>query len=208
MICSYTECLMLQPKERTTTVPAEERILLSARREIKERGILGLRIMDVARGAQASLSLIYKYFSSRDGLLARVLGDLYQEIQESSLAAYMQQLNGNDNLTVEDLVRALPRFDDEVFRLNQYARLQILATSIKNPDLRARLELLTQEQMRTWREAIANLKSRMKPGEEFDDRFFLMILSTQSMYYRELLGETSFSRDDYASYVLHILKKT
>jgi AcrR family transcriptional regulator len=199
---------MLQPKERTTTVPAEERILLSARREIKERGILGLRIMDVARGAQASLSLIYKYFSSRDGLLARVLGDMYQEIQESSLAAYMQQLNGNDNLTVEDLVRALPRFDDEVFRLNQYARLQILATSIKNPDLRARLELLTQEQMRTWREAIANLKSRMKPGEEFDDRFFLMILSTQSMYYRELLGETSFSRDDYASYVLHILKKT
>jgi len=208
MICSYTECLMLQPKERTTTVPAEERILLSARREIKERGILGLRIMDVARGAQASLSLIYKYFSSRDGLLARVLGDMYQEIQESSLAAYMQQLNGNDNLTVEDLVRALPRFDDEVFRLNQYARLQILATSIKNPDLRARLELLTQEQMRTWREAIANLKSRMKPGEEFDDRFFLMLLSTQSMYYRELLGETSFSRDDYASYVLHILKKT
>ena len=199
---------MLQPKERTTTVPAVERILLSARREIKERGILGLRIMDVARGAQASLSLIYKYFSSRDGLLARVLGDMYQEIQESSLAAYMQQLNGNDNLTVEDLVRALPRFDDEVFRLNQYARLQILATSIKNPDLRARLELLTQEQMRTWREAIANLKSRMKPGEEFDDRFFLMILSTQSMYYRELLGETSFSRDDYASYVLHILKKT
>jgi AcrR family transcriptional regulator len=199
---------MLQPKERTTTVPAEERILLSARREIKERGILGLRIMDVARGAQASLSLIYKYFSSRDGLLARVLGDMYQEIQESSLAAYMQQLNGNDNLTVEDLVRALPRFDDEVFRLNQYARLQILATSIKNPDLRARLELLTQEQMRTWREAIANLKSRMKPGEEFDDRFFLMLLSTQSMYYRELLGETSFSRDDYASYVLHILKKT
>lgn len=199
---------MLQPKEKTTTVPAEERILISARREIEEQGILGLRIMDVARGAHASLSLIYKYFGSRDGLLARVLGDMYDEIQKTSLAAYMHQLSGNNNLTVEDLVRALPQFDNEAFRLNQYARLQILATSIKNPNLRARLELLTQEQLRTWREAIANLKSRMKPDEEFDDRFFLMILSTQSMYYRELLGETSFSRDDYASYVLHILKKT
>ena len=198
---------MLQPKERTITLPAEERILISARREIEEQGILGLRIMDVARGAQASLSLIYKYFGSRDGLLARVLGDMYEEIQATSLAAYMQQLNGNNSLTVDDLVRALPQFDNEAFRLNQYARLQILATSIKNPDLRARLEFLTQEQMRTWREAIADLKSRMKPGEEFDERFFLMILSTQSMYYRELLGETSFSRGDYTSYVLHILKK-
>ncbi|MEY4164585.1 MAG: hypothetical protein RLZ84_509 [Actinomycetota bacterium] len=199
---------MLQPKEKTTTVPAEERILISARREIEEQGILGLRIMDVARGAHASLSLIYKYFGSRDGLLARVLGDMYDEIQKTSLAAYMHQLSGNNNLTVEDLVRALPQFDNEAFRLNQYARLQILATSIKNPDLRTRLELLTQEQLRTWREAIANLKSRMKPGEEFDDRFFLMILSTQSMYYRELLGETSFTKEEYTSYVLHILRKT
>jgi AcrR family transcriptional regulator len=199
---------MLQPKEKTTTVPAEERILISARREIEEQGILGLRIMDVARGAHASLSLIYKYFGSRDGLLARVLGDMYDEIQKTSLAAYMHQLSGNNNLTVEDLVRALPQFDNEAFRLNQYARLQILATSIKNPNLRARLELLTQEQLRTWREAIANLKSRMKPGEEFDDRFFLMILSTQSMYYRELLGETSFTKEDYTTYVLHILRKT
>ena len=199
---------MLQPKEGMTAVPAEERILISARREIEEQGILGLRIMDVARGAHASLSLIYKYFGSRDGLLARVLGDMYEEIQESSLARYMQQLSGNNNLTVEDLVRALPQFDNEAFRLNQYARLQILATSIKNPNLRARLELLTQEQLRTWREAIANLKSRMKPGEEFDDRFFLMILSTQSMYYRELLGETSFTKEEYTSYVLHILRKT
>ena len=199
---------MLQPKEKTTTVPAEERILISARREIEEQGILGLRIMDVARGAHASLSLIYKYFGSRDGLLARVLGDMYDEIQKTSLAAYMHQLSGNNNLTVEDLVRALPQFDNEDFRLNQYARLQILATSIKNPDLRTRLELLTQEQLRTWREAIANLKSRMKPGEEFDDRFFLMILSTQSMYYRELLGETSFTKEDYTTYVLHILRKT
>jgi len=192
---------MLQPKEKTTTVPAEERILISARREIEEQGILGLRIMDVARGAHASLSLIYKYFGSRDGLLARVLGDMYDEIQKTSLAAYMHQLSGNNNLTVEDLVRALPQFDNEAFRLNQYARLQILATSIKNPNLRARLELLTQEQLRTWREAIANLKSRMKPDEEFDDRFFLMILSTQSMYYRELLGETSFTKEDYTTYV-------
>jgi AcrR family transcriptional regulator len=199
---------MLQPKEKTTTVPAEERILISARREIEEQGILGLRIMDVARGAHASLSLIYKYFGSRDGLLARVLGDMYDEIQKTSLAAYMHQLSGNNNLTVEDLVRALPQFDNEAFRLNQYARLQILATSIKNPNLRARLELLTQEQLRTWREAIANLKSRMKPDEEFDDRFFLMILSTQSMYYRELLGETSFTKEDYTTYVLHILRKT
>ena len=198
---------MATAAKKFTTDSAEERILVSARREIEERGILGLRIMDVARGANASLSLIYKYFDSRDGLLARVLGDMYEEIQKTSVARYMARLEGNDNLKVSDIVDALPQFDEPTFRQNQYARLQILATSLKNPVLRDRLEELTQKQMQTWREALGELKSRLAPGEDFDDRFFLMILSTQSMYYRELLGEKSFTKEEYASYVLHILTR-
>jgi len=198
---------MATTAKKLTADSAEERILVSARREIEERGILGLRIMDVARNANASLSLIYKYFDSRDGLLARVLGDMYEEIQKTSLSRYMAKLEGNDNLKISDIVDALPQFDEPTFRQNQYARLQILATSLKNPVLRDRLEELTQKQMLTWREALAELKSRLAPGEDFDDRFFLMILSTQSMYYRELLGEESFTKEEYASYVLHILTR-
>ena len=58
----------------------EQAIIESARREIELNGILGLRVADVAAGANYSLTQVYRYFGDRDGLLARVLGDLYEEI--------------------------------------------------------------------------------------------------------------------------------
>ena len=51
-------------------------ILRSARAEIEKHGILGLRVADVAANAHYSVSIIYRYFGDRDGLLAQVLGDL------------------------------------------------------------------------------------------------------------------------------------
>ncbi|MFN9954552.1 MAG: helix-turn-helix domain-containing protein, partial [bacterium] len=53
---------------------ASERILRSAREQIAAKGILGLRVADVAAAAYSSVTQIYRYFGSREGLLARVLG--------------------------------------------------------------------------------------------------------------------------------------
>ncbi|MEY3582449.1 MAG: Bacterial regulatory protein tetR family [Actinomycetota bacterium] len=55
-----------------------ENILASARAEIDQYGIIGLRLSAVAEKAQVSVPLIYKYFEDRDGLLAVVLGDWYE----------------------------------------------------------------------------------------------------------------------------------
>ena len=56
-----------------------ESILASARAEIDQYGIIGLRLSSVAEKAKVSAPLIYKYFDDRDGLLAVVLGDWYEE---------------------------------------------------------------------------------------------------------------------------------
>ncbi|NDF41712.1 MAG: TetR/AcrR family transcriptional regulator [Actinobacteria bacterium] len=54
-----------------------ELIVAAARHEIEDRGIVGLRVQEVARQANCSVSLIYKHFTSRDGLLAHVLTEDY-----------------------------------------------------------------------------------------------------------------------------------
>lgn len=59
------------------------RILASARTEIERRGILGLRVADVARGAGTSITLIYRHFKDRDGLLAAVQWGI-EKIREQS----------------------------------------------------------------------------------------------------------------------------
>ena len=50
---------------------SRDAILASARREIERAGILGLRVADVASGANSSITQIYRFFKNRDGLLAR-----------------------------------------------------------------------------------------------------------------------------------------
>ncbi|MGA0131874.1 MAG: TetR/AcrR family transcriptional regulator, partial [Ilumatobacteraceae bacterium] len=62
----------------TTIVESESvhRIRRSALAEIRKTGIIGLRLADVAAGADVSVPLIYKYFGDRDGLIGDVLDDV------------------------------------------------------------------------------------------------------------------------------------
>ena len=52
------------------TPSSRERIISAARAEVEGKGILGLRVQDVAQQAKVSVPLIYKYYVDRDGLLA------------------------------------------------------------------------------------------------------------------------------------------
>lgn len=198
---------MATAAKRLTAGSAEERILISARHEIEKRGILGLRIMDVARGADASLSLIYKYFNSRDGLLARVLGDMYEEILRQSYDAFMDKVNSRTSLTVRDIAEFLPQINDATYRKNQYMRLNILAASLNNEPLRIRLEDLTKKQHAMFDEGISAIRRHMSDGSDLDSRFFHIVLATQTMYYRELMGDTGFSREEYVDYVTKMLTR-
>ena len=62
---------------------SRERILQATRARIKQDGILGLRVADIANDAETSITLIYKYYRDRDGLLAQVLSDMYSEFRAS-----------------------------------------------------------------------------------------------------------------------------
>ena len=119
---------------------SRDAILVSARREIERAGILGLRVADVASGANSSITQIYRFFKNRDGLLARVLGDMYDEFTENAVSYYKAQIENVNPLTVDTLVDAIPyQLTPEAMRI-QELRLQILAASTTNEPLRQRLQ--------------------------------------------------------------------
>lgn len=179
----------------------EESILASARREIERAGILGLRVADVANGANSSITQIYRHFTNRDGLLARVLGDMYDEFTARAVSSYLSRLEGINPLTVDDLVAALPlQFTSESLKV-QGLRLQILAASTTNESLRRRLEECTQNLVTLWNDGLDVLESRMAPGERFDRRVFIMMLALQNPYYLALFGEHGFTEDEYRQFL-------
>lgn len=176
-------------------------ILESARREIELNGILGLRVAEVAAGANYSLTQVYRYFGDRDGLLARVLGDLYDEIITTGYDAYMSYMESLPVITLDDLVNSLPTPIAPNAMGYQEIRLQILATSVKNHALRERIENTSRDMHARWESGLDYVESKLEPGLRIDRRVFTIMLLVQLMYYRTLLGDVGFTVDEYRAFV-------
>ena len=194
---SHTLSYMESPESQSS----RDAILASARREIERAGILGLRVADVASGANSSITQIYRFFKNRDGLLARVLGDMYDEFTENAVSYYKTQIENVNPLTIDTLVDAIPyQLTPEAMQI-QEIRLQILAASTSNEPLRQRLEVCSQNMLTLWNEGLDEIESRLAPGEKFDRRVFIMVLALQNPYYRALIGEHGFTEDEYRQFL-------
>lgn len=126
----------------TTIVETDSvsRIRRSALAEIQRSGILGLRLADVAAGADVSVPLIYKYFGDRDGLIGDVLGEVIERHFGEELSAIRRLLEQVTAQTVlEDVLPLMPRPDDAWRRERRWLRLEAKAASQEIPALRVRI---------------------------------------------------------------------
>ncbi len=120
---------------------SRERIVVAAQEEIELKGILGLRVQDVAERARVSVPLIYKYFGDRDGILAEALGAMFEEFVLQRLDHSEQYFLSLESPTIDDLVAMLAMPRQDFRRASRWARVQILAASMEIPALRTRLGL-------------------------------------------------------------------
>lgn len=180
---------------------ASVEILRSAREELETSGILGLRVAVVAANSNSSITQIYRFFRNRDGLLARVLGDIYDEQTLLTVERYLSSLPSTGDLTIRDLVIAVQvELTPQAIKV-QELRNQILATSVHNKELQERLKVCTEKLLNLWSVELDKLQERMAPGEKFDKRFFIMVFSQQNPYYRTLINDNFFTVEDYREFL-------
>lgn len=122
-----------------------ELIVIGARQEIEERGIVGLRVQEVARKANCSVSLIYRHFTSRDGLLAHVLTEDYARNIERWAELVDAVEAGSGPVDFEAIIDHLPMPQSAYMRKMRWSRVQTLAASVDNEPLRARLSDLARK---------------------------------------------------------------
>lgn len=187
--------------ENTSRGDSRQLIVASTREELKKNGILGLRVADVAEGAHCSITQIYRFFGDRDGLLAQVLGDMYDEIVSGAFDAYMEKIRQMETLTVDDLVKFLPLPSQPQSMQNQELRMQILATSVNNAQLRQRIEAITKSVYFNWQQAIEEVQQKLPEGVRVDWRVVNIMLLVQNMYYRTLLGDEGFTDEEYRQFL-------
>lgn len=119
-----------------TEISARDRIVQSALDEIEKHGIVGLRVADVAMGADVSVPLIYKYFRDRDGLLAEVLsGSIATFFMQDIQAMRILVDSSTGRLQVADLVALMPSPNEPRRIRNRRLRAMAIAASFDIPKL-------------------------------------------------------------------------
>ncbi len=187
---------------------SKKRILDSARKEILEKGIIGMRVQDVAKGADTSITLIYRYFVDRNGVLARVLGNMYDEFRLAFQTKVEAWLAVNDSLSLEDFARLMPNPAEESKHARDF-RLQVLATALENPELNERIKAVTTSTYRWMRDTIEANRHKL-PAEErgFDARFMTVIMFNLMFVYYDLVDEDKISADDYRAMLVNQIRNS
>ena len=187
------------------TTNSRERIIAAAKHELHEVGILGLRVQDVAKHAGTSVSLIYKYFEDRDGLLAQVLGDMHDERIDNWEKVFSHALSDSTprgEFTVEDLLLKLPMPNSIHFQSLGMDRAQTLAALSNNPKLRARIEQTTQRLFALTLKVVANANKSAEPNTSNHRVVALMVSSLNLIFINnDLLGDHRITDAEYTSFL-------
>ena len=188
-----------------TQVDSRARIIAAAKHELHEVGILGLRVQDVANRAGTSVSLIYKYFEDRDGLLARVLGDMHDERIDHWETLFSHALSDSmprGEYSVENLLSNLPLPNSNIFQLLGWDRVQMLAALKENPKLRARIEQTTQRLFSLTLKVVANADTSKHPNPS-QHRVTSLAISSLNLIFinNDLLGDQKITDDEYKAFL-------
>jgi len=189
----------------TETLNARERIIAAAKHELHEVGILGLRVQEVAKIAEVSVSLIYKYFEDRDGLLAVVLGDMHDERIDNWEKIFSHALldsTPRGEFSVEMLLSTLPMPNSAPFQALGWDRAQMLAAMSSNPKLRERIEQTTQRLFTLTLKVVANADNGAKPNSS-NHRVIALLVSSLNLIFinNDLLGDQRVTDDEYSSFL-------
>jgi AcrR family transcriptional regulator len=199
---------VVQPAKKFIGDPStRELILKCATAEIDAYGIIGLRLSSVAQKAQVSVPLIYKYFDDRDGLLAVVLGDWYEEF----VFRYREMIDGwidsASTITLEEFAQLSPKPQAGAMQKDREFRLQVLATALENPQLHRRIKAQTIDAHAWSTRAIDRVIPKLPESDRhFDRRFFSLLLFNTMYVFYDLLDTERIDDEQYISFLVHLVR--
>ena len=184
-----------------------ELILKCATTEIDTYGIIGLRLASVAEKAQVSVPLIYRYFDDRDGLLAVVLGDWYEEFVYRYRATIDGWIDSASRITLEEFAQLSPKPQAGAMQKDREFRLQVLATALENPQLHRRIKAQTIDAHAWSTRAIDRVIPKLPESDRhFDRRFFSLLLFNTMYVFYDLLDTERIDDEQYISFLVHLVR--
>ena len=195
------------PKKFNGNPATRELILKCANAEIDAYGIIGLRLSSVAEKAHVSVPLIYRYFEDRDGLLAVVLGDWYEEFVFRYRSMIDGWIDSASTITLEEFAQLSPKPQAGAMQKDREFRLQVLATALENPQLRHRVKAITID-AHAWGNATMDRAIPKLPESDrhFDRKIFSLLLFNTMYVFYDLLDTERIDDEQYNSFLVNLVR--
>jgi len=184
---------------------ARSRIIEAAREEVLNRGILGLRVANIARIAGCSITSMYRYFGSRDGVLAEVLLQLYEESFAEIYALVLERLGGTGPVVVDDIVACIPMPHSETSQKQHEIRSQVLAVAGTNPILRTKLSASMRARRAMLSKVLDELEHRLPAEVKLDRDIFTVLIFNVNFQYNDLMGDDAVTNEQYAALLRRLI---
>ena len=181
------------------------RVLAAARQEVVDRGILGLRVANIARSAGCSITSMYRYFGSRDGVLAEVLLQLYEESFEAMYSVVLERLGGTGPVSVDDIVASIPMPFSPTSHKEHQIRSQVLAVAGVNPILRAKLAESIQNRRKMLETVLDDIDGRLPAGITLNREIFTVFIFNVNFHYNDLMGDHAVTNEQYAGLLRRLI---
>ncbi len=191
-----------------TEVPARDRIVQCALDEIEKNGIVGMRVADVAMGAEVSVPLIYKYFRDRDGLLAEVLSSTIATNFLGDITTIHEFVNDTmQRVTARDLADMMPMPNDPRRQRNRKLRAMAIAASYDIPKLAAAMDLRQREITQATTELVDSVRKRTKCTSKLSLDVVVLILQALGLgvIVSDVAPTTRPSDKDYKEYLVDFI---
>jgi AcrR family transcriptional regulator len=171
------------------------------------RGILGLRVINVAVAANCSVTSMYRYFGSREGMLAEVLVALYEESFATQYAVIRDRVGGTGPLTVEDVIAAVPMPFSATSRQDHALRSQVLAVAGTNSILRGKLAESVRAKRRMLIAELDNIEQRLPPGTLLDRELLASLIFNVQWQYNDLMGDAAVTNEQFVALLRRLIVK-
>lgn len=182
-----------------------QRIIAAAQCELLDKGVLGFRILNIARAADCSISVIYRYFEDRSGLIIHALGEIYHKLQEDYFNEVFTAVQARESITPEFLISLVPNLDEIENSRNMRMWLMAVAMSTESEALRASIESTIAKQIPDWIRFFEVVDRKLEPGTQLDLRVYEIIMRMHLLYYNSLFGEFRLSDNYYKGYLTELL---
>lgn len=190
---------------RTHDESIDDRIREAADAEIEAHGLTGFRVSDVAERADTTVAMVYRRFVDRDGLVAATFAAAYRARYTRLLDLARWLLAKEGELTVDDVVDAIPPLRYDGSENARHRSQRIVATAMDNTALRIAMREITLELAPRLRELVDQVVERFPEGQRFDPRIILIYLTRHNALVDEILDEDGMSNEEYRSFLRQLL---